>query len=123
MKHEIIEYKPLTEAISYSGEKYYKTCTPAEFTKLRAENESLYFDISKRFVASAHIKDWWEADPQDTIFEYETMQLTKWQRESLKFALEKYKEVNPYKVLTKSIMLTMIDRIKDWKQPYQWPSN
>jgi len=74
--NSLIEYKPLTEATTYTGEKVYKTCTPEEFLEIRAKNEAIYFDVSKRYVASAHIKDWTQADPEDVATAWETQNLT-----------------------------------------------
>lgn len=74
--NSVIIYKPLTEATTYNGEKLYKTCTPDEFLQIRATNEAIYFDVSKRYVTSAHIKDWIQADPEDIATAWETQNLT-----------------------------------------------
>lgn len=78
--NSLIVYKPLTEAITYTGERYYKSCTPEEFHRFRSDNEALFFDIDKRYVASAHIKEWKQADSEDVAIAWETKDFTSSQR-------------------------------------------
>lgn len=70
--NDLIVYKPLTEAITYDKEKLYKSCTKEEFAKLRANNESIYFDVSDVYVVSSQIKKWENADPEDVVIAWET---------------------------------------------------
>ena len=119
----IVEYKPLTEAITISGEKFYKTCTPEQLIELRQSNEAIYFDISKQYVTSASINKWSVADPDDTMIEYETQLLTKRQKDALKLGMKNYTDRNPYKTLSKTIVMTMIERIRKGQNPDSGPSN
>ena len=70
--NDLITYKPLTEAVTYDKEKVYKSCTPEEFTRIRADNESVYFDVSGVYIASNQIKKWENADPEDVVIAWET---------------------------------------------------
>jgi hypothetical protein len=91
--NNLITYKPLTEAITYDREKLYKSCTKEEFTRIRAENESIYFDVSGAYVASNQIKKWEDADPEDVVIAWETKGMTTSQKrifESSKRAFLEY---------------------------------
>ena len=77
MNHSIADYKPLTEAVTYSGDTYYKSCSVEEFAQMQTQAETLYFDVSKTYVKSAHVKEWREADPDDVLIAWETANLTK----------------------------------------------
>lgn len=78
--NSLIIYKPLTEAITYSGERYYKSCTPEEFLEIRATKEAILFDIPKKYVASAHVKEWIQADIEDVAIAWETNGMTSSER-------------------------------------------
>jgi len=118
MNH-LIEYKPLTEAIAYSGKKYFKSCTKEEFAELQAKNESIYFDVSKTFARSAHIADWKDADPEDVMIEWECVNLTARQRAILNIGIKSYLKTNPTKTVTQTLVRTMLERVKNGENPYR----
>ena len=90
--NDLIEYKPLTEAITYSGDRYFKNCTPDEFFDIRSKKETIYFDISKRYVASAHIKEWLQADQEDIAIAWETMNMTSGQKRMIEASKKAFLE-------------------------------
>lgn len=76
----VIVYAPLTEAITTTGDSRFKACSVEEFTRIQAENETIYFDISKTYCRSERIKEWREADPEDVAIEHETSEFNTAQR-------------------------------------------
>jgi len=109
----ITEYVPLTEAVSTTGDKYYKSCSVEQFSKIQAEAETIYFDVSKTYCRSERVKEWRQADPDDVMVEWETQNLTKREKLILQSSLDRYLTANPTKKATKNVIITMIGRIKE----------
>lgn len=120
---EIIQYEPLTLATTYSWEKYYTNISPDRLAEIMQKAESVYFGISKVYVKTAHINTWQEADPEDTLIENEIVSLPPRQKAALKAGIQKYRGFNSEKIINSWIVKTMIERVKNWEEPYKWPLN